>query len=133
MLNRWCSKGLISILPILGENISIFHAQIGGVLGGFFIYLSNMKANPYYSQFSCRFYMQSVMLPFYYFPFNRMRKFLNVFEVSLSFSVDQLYIPEIKQQKSSCIFLLWKITAYIIFRLGWFSSSIITKSLDWIH
>ena len=31
MLNRWYRKGLISIFPILGENISIFHAQIWGV------------------------------------------------------------------------------------------------------
>ena len=28
MLNRWYSKDLISILSILGENVSIFHAQI---------------------------------------------------------------------------------------------------------
>ena len=31
MLNRWYSKDLISILSILGENVSIFHAQIWGV------------------------------------------------------------------------------------------------------
>ena len=78
---------------------------------------------------SYRFCMQSVMLPFYYFSFNGMRKFLMFLKYLFPSNVDQLCIPEIKPQKSFCIFFLWKITAYIIFRLRWFSSSTYHKEL----
>ena len=56
-------------------------------------------------------------------------KFLMFLKYPFPSNVDQLCIPELKPQKSFCIFFPWKITAYIIFRLRWFSSSTYHKEL----